>query len=184
MGISPLAITGTELGVGYPPQLVAFARAITFAEGTADAKGYSREVGNTDYGQQQMLHPGAENVFRYRETGYNSDAYGRYQMLSSTWASWARQSDIPTVKSGTNRYGEAYYNMSPQYQDKAMLDFLVRKGVQDALLSGRIEYAVRLVNGTWSSLPGGVQQNDKTRRFYDIYRKMLREETQCPSNVS
>ena len=45
-----------------------------------------------------MNHPGAENVYRYMETGYNSDAYGRYQMLSSTWASWARQADIPTTK--------------------------------------------------------------------------------------
>ena len=168
----------------YPPQLIAFARAITFAEGTADGAGYHREVGGKEYGTQQQIHPGAENVYRYMETGHNSDAFGRYQTLSSTWAAWARRSDIPTVKPGTNRYGEAYYNMAPEFQDKAMLDYLVRQGVQDDLLSGRVEGAVRRVNGTWSSLPGGSQRNQKTSQFYSVYRKMLNEELQRPSRVS
>lgn len=184
MGISPLAISGTDMAEQYTPQLIAFARAITYAEGTADGEGYFREVGNKNYGENQMNHPGAENVYRYMETGYNSDAYGRYQMLSSTWASWARQADVPTTKSGSNRYGEAYYNMAPQYQDKAMLEYLVRTGLQDDLIAGRVEQAVRKVNGTWSSLPGGSQRNSKTSQFYDIYQKMLQEEIQRPTTIS
>ena len=181
MGISPLAITGTKMGEKYSPQLTAFARAITYAEGTADGDGYFREVGNKNYGSNQQTHPGAENVYRYMETGYNSDAYGRYQMLSTTWASWARQSNIPTIKQGSNKYGEAYYSMAPEYQDKAMLDYLVRSGVQNELLAGNVEGAVRLVRGTWSSLPGGSQPNDKTPMFYNIYKKMLSEEMQRTS---
>lgn len=176
MGIAPLAISGTEMQEQFTPQLIAFARAITYAEGTGDAAGYFREVGSKDYGSQQNVHPGAENVYRHMETGYNSDAFGRYQTLSSTWASWARQADIPTVKPGTNNYGEAYYNMAPEFQDKAMLSYLVRQGVQDVLISGRVERAVGLVNRTWSSLPGGSQRNDKTAQFYTVYNKMLSEE--------
>ena len=36
MGISSLAISGTDMAEQYTPQLIAFARAITYAEGTSD----------------------------------------------------------------------------------------------------------------------------------------------------
>ncbi|MEC7985645.1 MAG: peptidoglycan-binding protein, partial [Myxococcota bacterium] len=178
MGIAPLAISFTESGTDYPPQLIAFSRAISYVEGTADAKGYNREVGGKDYGSGQQVHPGAETEWRYMQTGYNSDAYGRFQMLSSTWASWAQKADIPTARPGQNSYGEAYYDISPQFQDKAVLEFLMRQGIAEFLLAGNISRAVWQVNRTWSSLPGGPQPNGKTRSFYDIYDKMLREEIQ------
>ena len=182
MGISPLAISFTENGADYPPQLIAFARAITYAEGVSDAKGYNREVGGKEYEAGQMVHPGAENESRYMQTGYNSDAYGRYQMLSSTWASWAKKANIPTVRSGTNGYGEAYYDVSPQYQDKAVLEFLIREGIVEYLQAGNLAGAVWKVNRKWTSLPGGSQPNGKTPRFYDVYDKMLREELQRRSS--
>lgn len=128
------------------------------------------------YPATQRVHPGAENTSRYQETGFNSDAYGRYQFLSDTWASWAGQANIPTAKSGKNRYGEAYYDTAPQFQDKAALEFLVRSGVHAELQAGRVHGAVAKVNQTWASLPGGPQPNDKTGSFYSVYDSMLREE--------
>jgi muramidase (phage lysozyme) len=176
MGIAPLAISGTDDVEKYPATLRAFLRAITYAEGTPDAAGYRREVGGTMYPATQRVHPGAENTSRYQETGFNSDAYGRYQFLSDTWASWAGQANIPTAKSGKNRYGEAYYDTAPQFQDKAALEFLVRSGVHAELQAGRVHGAVAKVNQTWASLPGGPQPNDKTGSFYSVYDSMLREE--------
>ena len=44
MGISPLAISGTDMAEQYTPQLKVFARAITYAEGTADGDGYFEKL--------------------------------------------------------------------------------------------------------------------------------------------
>lgn len=175
-GIAPLAVSGTPKGQGVSAELRAFMRAITYTEGVNDRAGYHREVGGKMYPETTRVHPGAEDVRRYRKTGFNSDAYGRYQMLSSTWAGWARDAKIPVVRPGRNAEGEAYYDMSPENQDLAVIAYLRRAGVDELLKAGRLTEATRLAASQWASLPGGSQPNDRTPAFTRTYRAALDEE--------
>ena len=175
-GIAPLAVTGTPKGEGVSAELRAFMRAITYTEGVNDRAGYHREVGGRMYPESTRVHPGAEDVRRYRKTGFNSDAYGRYQMLSSTWAGWARDAKVPVAKPGRNSEGEAYYDMSPENQDIAVIGYLRRAGVEGLLRAGRLSEATRIAASQWASLPGGSQPNDRTPAFTRTYQSALEEE--------
>jgi muramidase (phage lysozyme) len=170
-GVANLAIGPNEAS----PELRAYMRALTYAEGTPDAQGYYRLTGGTMY-NGATVHPGVTDPTLYQKTGLNSDAFGRYQMLSTTWNEWAAASNIPLAQAGTNSRGEPYYNMSPVNQDRAVAGYLRRQGVEGMLKSGNVQGAVSRTAGTWSSLPGGSQPNDRTSSFYATYERMLAEE--------
>ncbi len=152
-------------------------RAITYTEGAESANGYYTEVGGRLYPSSTNVHPGAHDVNRYSKTGHNSDAYGKYQMLSSTWAEWAGKAGIPAARPGRNSYGEPYYDMSPEYQDQAALEFLQREGIEDILKSRGLDAALRTWQAQqWASVPGATQPNGRTGSFRSVYNTLLAEE--------
>ena len=97
---------------------------------------------------------------------------------SSTWASWARQADIPTTKSGTNRYGEAYYNSAPSRQSHA---WTCSHSYKMTSLQA-VEQAVRKVNGTWSSLRW-LAKKWKTSQSYTYKKDASRRDTAPNSRI-
>lgn len=180
-GVAGLAIASTPDAGKWSAEIRALLRAISYAEGAEDAAGYQREVGGKEYPATTRVHPGAENTRRYTQTGYNSDAFGRYQMLSSTWAGWAKDAGVPTAKSGHNNQGEAYYDISPRYQDQAVLTYLRNQGVERYLRRGDVHGAIAIpsVASQWASLPtypDARSHNGRTKQFYAVYDKMLGEE--------
>lgn len=180
-GVAGLAIDNTPDVARWSPEIRALLRAISYTEGAEDAAGYRREVGGKEYGADTRVHPGAEDTQRYAKTGYNSDAFGRYQMLSTTWAAWAGAAGVPTAKQGRNSAGERYYDISPRFQDQAVLTYLRAQGVEAHLRAGDVEGAIAIpsVASQWASLPtfpDTRQHNGRTREFYKVYEKMLAEE--------
>ena len=175
-GVAPLALSAAEQA-RYSPELRAFLRTLAYTEGVEKASGYYTEVGGKVYPSSTRIHPGATDVYRYSKTGHNSDAFGRYQMISSTWAAWAKAAGIPTAKSGKNSYGEPYYDMSPANQDIAVLEFLRREGVERYLSAGNISgAAANSAAQNWASVPGATQHNERTGSFYKVYAQLLAEE--------
>ena len=151
-------------------------RAISFYEGAADRAGYFRLVGGKMYSESQNVHPGADDPDLYTKTGLNSDAYGRFQMLSTTWPGWAASAGVPTAKSGTYTIREgtfAYYNMSPQYQDAAVAGTLKKNRITDCQSFRTSSYRC-----TWASIVGCKQESDKTRTYdwAETCAKMLEDE--------
>jgi len=176
-GIATLAIQQTPESARYSPELLAFMRAITYTEGAEGPDGYFTEVGGRVYPSGTDVHPGAADVHRYSRTGHDSDAYGKYQMLSSTWAEWAGKAGVPTARGGTNSYGERYYDMSPIHQDQAALGFLQREGLEQVLQSRGVDAALATWQARqWASVPGASQPNDRTGRFRSVYQALLAEE--------
>jgi len=176
-GVTTMAIQYTELADEFSPELYAFARTLSFVEGTDHMKGYWTEVGNRRYPESTRVHPGAINVHRFKSTGFISDAFGRYQMLSTTWSEWARQADVPVAQDGINAKGAAYYDMSPEYQDLAVLRFLQRKGIEELLQEGKLHTAMgSRAAHQWTSVPGALQPNGRTPKFVKVYEALLKEE--------
>lgn len=184
-GVATLAIQYTDLAGEFSPELYAFTRALTYIEGTGSSAGYWTEVGNRRHPESTRVHPGAANVHRFKRTGFISDAFGRYQMLSTTWATWAEAAGVPVAAEGTNEKGARYYDISPEYQDLAVLRFLQREGVEELLLDGDVRGAVNTwAARQWSSVPGGSQPNQRTWRFYRIYDELLEEERAARGGTS
>lgn len=104
--------------------------------------------------------------------GLFSSAAGRYQFLSSTWDSYA------------NRLGLA--DFSPENQDKAALalarDAYRRETGRDLtadLAAGGEENIARIgkaLSGTWTSLPGGIEQTTGRNAFVTSFNRNLRDD--------
>lgn len=153
-------------------ELSATMRAIAYFEGVSDAAGYYRLVGGDMY-EGVNVHPGAEDTSLYLKTGLNSDAFGRYQMLSTTWLGWAERAGVPLAKEGSNNLGEPFYDMSPQYQDAAVAQTLQDNGISDCESFMATSYRCQ-----WASIQGCEQENDKTRStgFIPLCNQLLEDE--------
>jgi muramidase (phage lysozyme)/predicted double-glycine peptidase len=183
-GIACLAIGSNQ----FSPEIRAFLRAITNSESRGDFESYYELYGSTicpdnnycsNFDRNNPIHPSvAEANLGYRNChgDYCSGAFGRFQFMPATWTSWAQQANVPIVKNGTNSEGEAYYNISPKYQDIATATELISRGTETKLKNNDLEGAINQNNGTWTSLPGGSQLNSKTEEFRNIYNKLLAEE--------
>ena len=162
------------------PELRAFMRALTYAEGTSGVDGYTTLVGGKVI--KQNFHPGVEDPRLYSKTGFNSDAYGKYQFLSTTWNPWAADAGVPLVPGkANNSEGEKFYDMSPQYQDLAVANYLRKSPVVSRLQAGDIIGAVNTDQACqWASVPGNrpgcSQGNPKSKDFIPLYTKLLVEE--------
>ncbi len=98
--------------------------------------------------------------------GRTSTAAGRYQFLFSTWTDQQRQLNLP--------------DFSPQSQDKAawhLAQTVYRTQETRDLLSdlengifGKVGPAL---HGTWTSLPGGIEQGVNANRFVTNYTRNL-----------
>jgi len=86
--------------------------------------------------------------------GKTSSAAGAYQFLFSTWR---------------DEYAKHYTDFSPTSQDQAAARLLSRKkGVISALESDDPLKASSLLNGTWTSLPGGKHTDSNSPESDDI----------------
>jgi muramidase (phage lysozyme) len=108
--------------------------------------------------------------------GRFSDAAGKYQFLSTTWDKYKKQLGLP--------------DFSPGSQDKAAWalaidDYKQRSGrdlLQD-LQSGDpnlIASVGKNLAGTWTSLPGGIEQGIGSNAFVNAFNRNLGPRTQQP----
>ncbi len=169
-GIACLASTS------IPVETRAVMRAITYYEGSQAADGYYILVGGTQYPSSQIVHPASEDTRLFSKTGLNSDAYGRYQMINTTWSGWAARAGVPLAKQGQYVFnGKSYpfFNMSPEYQDAA-----VAKTLEDNNANTCESFINSSYRCQWSSIQGCSQQNSKTQSidFRSLCQELLAEE--------
>lgn len=169
-GIACLASTS------IPEETRAVMRAITYYEGSQAADGYFILVGGKQYPSTQIVHPASEDTSLYSKTGLNSDAYGRYQMINTTWSGWAERAGVPLARQGKYTFkGRSYnfFNMSPEYQDAA-----VAKTLQDNNADTCEKFISSSYRCQWASIQGCSQQNAKTRAtdFRALCQELLQEE--------
>lgn len=101
--------------------------------------------------------------------GRTSSAAGKYQFLGSTWDQQAKELGLP--------------DFSPANQDKAAWNLAAEtykaqtgQVLDDVLQSGdpaAIANVGKVLSGTWTSLPGGIEQGTNTNRFVATYQKAL-----------
>ena len=151
-------------------EISAVLRTISLYEGTSTRQGYFTIQGYTYVPENTTQHP-ARVVDR-------SDAYGRYQMLSTTWPGWAARAGVPKNSNGT-------LNISPVYQDAAVARFLTDNSISTC--SSFAANALRTSKPNqydqacqWTSIPGcRTQPNPTTSRYPDavaVCNKLLEDE--------
>ena len=151
-------------------EISAVLRTISLYEGTSTRRGYFTIQGYTYVPENTTQHP-ARVVSR-------SDAYGRYQMKSTTWPGWAARAGVPKNSNGT-------FNISPVYQDAAVARFLTDNSI--ATCSSFAANAKRPNKPSqydqacqWTSIPGcRTQPNPTTSRYPDalvVCNKLLEDE--------
>lgn len=101
--------------------------------------------------------------------GRKTSAFGRYQFLGSTWNKQQQKLGLP--------------DMSPKSQDQAAWDLAVTayknatgKSLDAALADPTPETMAqvsRALSGTWTSLPGGIEQTTSTGRFARNFERHL-----------
>ncbi|NJL97210.1 glycoside hydrolase family 104 protein [Candidatus Gracilibacteria bacterium] len=181
-GIGVDGVSCLSVKSGLSPELRAFMRTLSIAEGTKDTAGYYRLVGGKEFPSTNKTHPGVEDPSLFSKTGLNSDAFGKYQMLSTTWNGWASSANVPIAKQGTNSRGEKFYDISPQYQDQAVANQLRVNGVEGDLKSKGISGTLQSNSFVcqWASVPaphsGCSQKNSQSGGFVQNYEKILAEE--------
>lgn len=183
-GIACLALKDAP---GLTPNMRALMRAISYIEGASDKEGYRRLVGGRQI--PGNTHPGIEDPNLFRTTGLDSDAFGRYQFISTTYIKDAQAAGIPVAKEGVNSKGEKYYRMTDADQDFVMYNKLKSySGLQADVDAGTlsIEEIAQKHSGPnyyglcqWASMPTCAyqkQQSQKSSQFYGIYRELQKEE--------
>jgi len=132
----------------------AILRTISLYEGVSTRKGYFTIQGYSYAPENTTQHP-AKIVS-------SSDAYGRYQMLSTTWPGWAAAAGVPKNSNGT-------FNISPQYQDAAVAKFLQTTGIStcDSFAASAKRNAGTYGEACqWISIPGCATQSNPTTAKY------------------
>jgi muramidase (phage lysozyme) len=120
----------------------------------------------SDYSQ----HPGLGHVINTGpNAGQTSSAAGRYQFLAPTWNEQAQ------------KYG--YKDFSPETQDTAAWNYAndvykakTGSDLATVLQSGdtkQIANVGNVLSGTWTSLPGGIEQGTTTDKFVSAYQTAL-----------
>jgi muramidase (phage lysozyme) len=132
-------------------------RVISRYESGGGQGGYYTLTGGRTYPTTTTIHPGVidVNLFRTTPTG-QSDAYGRYQMLSTTWNGWASRAGVPLAQQGTNSKGERYFNMSPQYQDAAVASTLRQNRVNTCASFFASARAGGYASNQWAAFKSGT----------------------------
>jgi muramidase (phage lysozyme) len=146
----------------------AILRTISLYEGVSTRKGYFTIQGYSYAPENTIQHP-ARIVS-------SSDAYGRYQMLSTTWPGWAAAAGVPKNSNGT-------FNISPQYQDAAVAKFLQTTGIStcDSFAASAKRNAGTYGQACqWTSIPGcATQSNPTTAKYPDAAatcKQLLKDE--------
>lgn len=119
-------------------------RAISYYESQGGArKGYFTAVGGRVLPENTTNHPGG-------------GAYGRYQIIDTTWPGWAAAAGVP--KSGSS------YNISPQYQDAAAATYLKGAKINTCdsfAASGKANVGSYGGACQWTPVPGCASCSDR-----------------------
>ena len=145
--------TGYYPGANQSPEMRALLNVIAFAEGT---KGQPNNGYNTHFGFSRTEDLSAHPAKIIRSSRYASDAFGRYQFLSTTWASVGG-----AVKPHDGKPFRSGMDMSPPNQDKGAAILCNRRGVTTALLQKEgfsVNVSSRL-SPEWSSIPNAKGQS-------------------------
>lgn len=133
---------------------------------------------NVIYGGQTFddysRHPGVfVPITSGPNAGSRSSAAGRYQFLGDTWADVATRHNLADFSPANQDYG-AYQYAKEQYaaQTGGDLDAVLASGDPNALAG-----VGKALSGTWTSLPGGIEQGIGTDRFVSAYQTALNNPT-------
>ena len=166
----PLAMKGGD------PYIRALMRTISASESN-----YPQPYGVL-YGGEQ-----AEDLSRHPDkcltivTGPNrgdcTTAAGRYQFLTTTWIEKARDYHPRPWKF---LLWESY-SFEAEYQDAVLHAWLSDEhawgaDISQLLRQGELDYVLRLLSGTWTSLGYGIESNSMTPYLPQIYDQVLAEE--------
>ena len=138
--------------------------------------GYDSRYPSKTFDNGYRDHPRIREVIRSGpNAGRTSDAAGRYQFLSSTWDPIARKLHLKDF-SPANQDKAAWYLAQQEYSR------LTHGGnLQKDLASGdpaKIARAGRLLHGTWTSLPGGIEQGQNQGLMMQRYGRNLSRQRQ------
>lgn len=142
----------------------------TIASGESSGSDPYRQMYGGRHFDDFSQHPGmGHTILSGPNQGEQSTAAGRYQFLKPTWEEQAK------------KYG--YKDFSPETQDTAAWNYAndVYKaktgGDLAAVLqsgdAGQIANVGKVLSGTWTSLPGGIEQSTGTDQFVATYQKAL-----------
>jgi len=144
------------------PNARALLNALSEAEGTSDMpnNGYNTHYAG-DQTQDLSQHPAIVKHARY-----SSDAFGRYQFMSPTWAGVGG-----AVAAHDGKPAKAGFDMSPENQDQAALKLVAGRGVN--ISDGLSRAEITKLGGEWASIKGGGYGQDyhDADSFMAIYKK-------------
>lgn len=136
---------------------------------------------NTIYGGRKVSdlsrHPGIDvPIGRGPNAGKTSSAAGRYQFLKGTWNEQAQKLGLQDF-SPENQDLAAWNLANETYGNKTGRDLQSDLSSNNPALQARIGH---VLSGTWTSLPGGIEQGAHANSFVDRYRRSL-EATPTPT---
>jgi len=133
----PLAVAPSYTPMVFPPSsrnLQAFLQVIRFAEGTDSADGYQIAFTGRRFASLQD-HPRVVHC----SGRLCSSAAGAYQFLETTWDSVAAAIGASDFR--------------PEWQDRAAIELIRRRGALEDVEAGRIETAIAKLAPEWASFP-------------------------------
>lgn len=167
---TPQSSSGGIPGSGLPIEWRALLNTIAYAEGTINQPndGY-----NTHFGYDQTKDLSAHPAIIKRGGGYASDAFGRYQFISPTWARIGG-----AVKPYNGKPFKSGMDMSPRNQDKGAKILSEEVGVTLQVLKkeGFSRQVSAALSPVWASVPNlsgasaygqPVRKYEELKNFYD-----------------
>ena len=129
---------------------------------------------NTIYGGRKISdlsrHPGIDvPIGRGPNAGKTSSAAGRYQFLKGTWNEQAQKLGLQDF-SPENQDLAAWNLANETYGNKTGRDLQSDLSSNNPALQARIGH---VLSGTWTSLPGGIEQGAHANSFVDRYKQSL-----------
>jgi muramidase (phage lysozyme) len=165
---------------GGDPYLRALLRTISAAESNTSAPYHVLYGGDviSDLSQHPDL---CVEIVSGPNQGDCTTAAGRYQFLTTTWASKAAKYH-PTPPGWIAFWSE--YSFEPEAQDWVVYQWLSDReawgvDIPDLLRQGRLDEVLAMLSGTWTSLGYGIEDNSTTPYLAQIYQDMLQEELQA-----
>jgi muramidase (phage lysozyme) len=169
---SPSGPSGTIVSAtGIPPEGKALLDAIAGSE--AGPEGYKSRFPSKSF-SSFADHPRKDEPIPWRP-GWTSNAAGRYQFISTTWDDLAGRLRLK--------------DFSPANQDRAAWQLAIdnygkgESGIIEDLRKNPLTVANKL-SPTWTSLPGGAEQNAATSGFVNRFQSSVKKYSDATSNGS
>jgi muramidase (phage lysozyme) len=160
---------------GGDPHIRALMRTISASEASGD-RPYSLLYGGEHIANLSHHPDRCMPILNGPNLGNCTTAAGRYQMLSSTWASKAQE-----YHPNPPFFPWEGYSFAPEFQDMVTYRWLDDPQAWGAdlaqmLKDGKIHEVLRLLSPTWTSLGYGIETNSVSNDLPEIYQQMLQEE--------